>query len=446
MKKLLTITFFTVLLIPAMLTGMSAGQALTGQASELPRFAVISDTHFENNRGEGAKVKVPKALKNLMNKKPLVDTIFIVGDLTDHGNQKEYDQLLAVLDDKNLIPENVDVYVMMGFNHDKSSRSATDDVKNILGYAATAAQKNFLEKVKKPLHQFVEIKGYSFITLSEGGSNPSPYNNEVKKFLEAKLAEAAKNDPDKPIFVFTHVPPLNTCYGSWKNEGWGTDVFTPVLNRYPQAIVISGHSHFPIGDPRSIYQDKFTSINDGSTTYSEVEPGILNIGIHPENSEKVTEGLIVNVLENGNVEVERWDTYRNEEILPRWTINAPHNGSNFRYTKVRNGLPAPTFAEGILPTVDNITEKSCTVTFSQATDNDVVHRYLIEILDDNEKVISSFRKFSQFYLNSEMPKELSVTFTDLPSGKTLSVRVTAIDSYNNSSKPIKSQPFLTNKN
>jgi Icc-related predicted phosphoesterase len=442
MKKQLTIILFAILLIPSMLTG----RMLFGQTLKLPRFAVISDTHFENNRGEGAKVKVPKALKNLMSQKPQTDAIFVVGDLTDHGNLNEYDQLLAVFNDKNLIPENVAVYFMMGFNHDKFPRndSGTDEVKNVLGFTATDAQKNFIEKVKKPLHQFVEIKGYPFITLSEGGSKPSPYNNEVKKFLEDNLAIAAKKYPNKPIFVFTHVPPLNTCYGSWKNEGWGTDIFTETLSRYPQAIVFSGHSHFPIGDPRSIYQEKFTSVNTGSTTYGEVESKILNIGIHPENCNKVTEGLIVNILENGNVEIERWDTYRNEEILPRWTINAPHDGSKFHYTKNRNGLPAPTFAEGIKPIINNITTNSCTVTFSQATDNEIVHRYLVEILDDG-KTITSFRKFSQFYLNSKTPKELSVTLKNLPSNKSLSARVTAIDSYNNSSKPIQSEIFKTNE-
>jgi Icc-related predicted phosphoesterase len=410
-------------------------------ASESLRFAVISDTHFENNRGEGAKVKVPKALKNLLGHKPLVDAIFVVGDLTDRGRLEEYDQLISTFNNKELIPDGVAVYFMMGFNHDKSpSSNAKEPVKDILGQTATNAQKNFLEKVKKPLQQYIEIKNYPFILLSEGGSNPSPYNNEVKKFLEQHLVAAAKKYPNKPVFVFTHVPPLNTCYGSWKHEGWGTDIFTPVLSRYPQAVVFSGHSHFPIGDPRSIYQEKFTTINDGSTTYGEVERGILNIGIHPENCNKVTEGLIVNMLKNGDVEIERWDTYRNEEILPRWTINAPHDGSKFHYTKDRNGLPAPEFEKETQPVISDITSNSCKVTFQQATDNDVVQRYLVEILD-GEKVIASFRKFSQFYLNSEMPKNLSVTFNNLPPQKTLTAKITAIDSYNNKSKPIQSKTF-----
>jgi hypothetical protein len=99
------------------------------------------------------------------------------------------------------------------------------------------------------------------------------------------------------------------------------------------------------------------------------------------------EGLIVNVLSNGNVEIERWDTYRNEEILPKWLVKAPHDGSNFTYNN-RNGLPAPVFAN-------------------------VVHHYVI-VVSEGEQEVARFSKFSQFYLNSKMPAELSVGFSGLP--------------------------------
>jgi hypothetical protein len=204
--------------------------------------------------------------------------------------------------------------------------------------------------------------------------------------------------------------------------------------------VFSGHSHWPIGDPRSIHQGVFTAINDGSLTYSEIEKGTVNIGIHPEGYENITEGLIVDVLSNRNVEIERWDTYRNEEIVPKWLVQAPHNGSHFTY-KNRNGLPAPIFANGTIPTIRNINGESIAVTFPQATDNETVHHYIVDIME-GDRVISSFGKFSQFYLNSEMPDKLSVSFSALPLGKTLTVQVKAVDSYNNQSIPIKSEPFI----
>ncbi|MDR3233074.1 MAG: DUF1080 domain-containing protein [Planctomycetaceae bacterium] len=395
---------------------------LPKEVNPLPRFAVISDTHFENNRGEGAKVKVPKALKNLLSKEPKIDAVFVVGDLTEKGKPEEFAQLVSVFGDKSNVPEGMDVYFMMAASHDGSMQN----------------QELFKEKVKQPLHQYIAVKGYPFITISEGGYLPSEYSTHTKKFLSESLADAAQKYPGKPIFVFTHIPPQNTCYGSKVSEGWGIPFFTPVLDKYPQVIIFSGHSHFPLGDPRSIHQDKFTAVNDGSTTYSEVEPKIVDEGIHPPKCEYVTEGIIVNVLPNGDVELERWDTYRNEKILPNWLAEAPHDGSRFNY-KNRSGLPAPEFAKDA-KVVTKITGKEVAVTFPQASDEEVVFRYLVEITD-GDKTAASFRKFSQFYLNSETPKELTVSFNDLPAGKELKARITALDSYNNVSLPIISEAF-----
>lgn len=390
-----------------------------------PRFAVISDIHFGNSQGEGPMVKVPKALKNIFAQTPMVDALFVVGDLTDWGRSAQYDQLLTVFNDKTIVPEGVAVYFMMG-NHDNYDENAVANYN----------------KLGQPLHQYVEIKNYPFITTSMNGGSTNSYGQDAVDFLRNSLEDAAQKYPGKPIFVFTHVPPKGTVYGSNASEGgWGTDKFNALYEQYPQVIVFSGHSHFPLGDPRSIHQDKFTSVNDGSTTYSEVEPNIVNAGIHPEKYAYVTEGVIVNVDENMNVEMERWDTYRNEEILPRWNINAPHNGTNFAY-KGRTGGTAPVFNASAGVTVSDITTQSCKVTFPQATDDEVVHRYKIEIVQENT-VIATFSKFSEYYLNSQMPESFTITFNGIPSGTTLKARVKAIDSYNNESAAIESVKFTT---
>ncbi|MDR2847822.1 MAG: hypothetical protein LBV39_01830, partial [Bacteroidales bacterium] len=73
--------------------------------SALLRFAVISDTHFENNRGLGAMVKVPKTLKNLIGKQPGLEAIFVAGDLTQTGTADQYNMLNSVFNDKTIVPE-----------------------------------------------------------------------------------------------------------------------------------------------------------------------------------------------------------------------------------------------------------------------------------------------------------------------------------------------------
>ncbi|MDR3183559.1 MAG: metallophosphoesterase [Planctomycetaceae bacterium] len=403
----------TILVIFAVLTG-----ALP--AADLPRFAVISDIHIENKVGEWAKVKVPRALKNLLSKTPTVDAVFVVGDLTQSAKPEEFDRVAAMFADKTLVPEGIRPYFLLG-NHDTGSGGKAIPL--------------FSEKLKQPIHQYIEIKGYPFITVSMNDNNwknPNSYTEESQLFLKEKLADAAAKYAGKPVFVFIHVPPKDTCYGSVR---WGIEKFKGILNQYPQAVVFSGHSHLPVGDPRSIHQDKFTAINDGSTTYSGVEEyEKLTIGIHPENNEKVTEGLILTVLDSGSVDIERWDTCRNEKILPNWTLAAPHDGSQFHY-KNRNGLPAPAFAEDAKIAVKRTGEKEVAVTFPQAADNEVVHNYLVEVVKDG-KTAASNRTFSQFYLNSDMPKTLTVKFKDLPAALPYQISVRAVDSFGNQSEPI----------
>lgn len=395
-----------------------------------PKFAVISDIHFGNNEGEGPMVKVPQALKNLLNKTPKLDAIFVVGDLTDYGKSSQYDQLLTVFKDTKIVPADFPVYFMMG-NHDN--------------YSGEAAATHY-SKLEQPLHQYIQIKEYPFITISMSGTSSDGYNANGLNFLSENLADAAKKYPGKPIFVFTHVPPLNTVYGSRTGEGgWGTSKFHDILSKYPQVIVFSGHSHFPLGDPRSIHQRNYTSVNDGSVTYSEIEPGAVNEGIHPDKYDYVTEAIVVNVYSQHKVEMERWDTYNNEEIFPRWVVSAPHDGSKFIYTDNRTGGCAPVFGN-VVPCVTDIKNEMCKVSFSQATDDEVVHHYIVDLIDNEQnEIVCSSKIFSGYYLNAKMPTKLTVSFSGVPTGSSLKARVTAVDSYGNKSNEIESNSFTTEK-
>lgn len=390
-----------------------------------PRFAVISDTHFGNSMGEGPMVKVPKALRNIMSKVPLVDAIFVVGDLTDWGLASQYDQFIKVFTDESIIPASVQKYYLMG-NHDNYADGANDN------YA----------KLGQPRHQFIDIKGFPFITLSMDGGSTNDYNQETLDYLEAAMAKAAAGYPELPIFVFVHVPPYGTVYGSRDRDGgWGTARFASILEKYPQAVVFSGHSHFPLGDPRSIDQNVYTTVNDGSTTYSEIEPGLVDEGIHPQYYDNVTEGVIVTVDENTDITIERWDTYNDEEMLPRWTVKAPHDGTAFAY-KGRTGGAKPAFRAGAEAVVSDVTAERCTVTFPQAEDDEVVHHYVVEVTDGNGTVFE-MKKFSYFYLNSHMPLSLTVSLKGIPADEELRVSVRAVDSYDQLSEPLVSEAFTT---
>lgn len=402
-------------------------QSAVGDPSNVdgyPRFAVISDIHLGRNSGGGTAIeKVTKALE-IIKAKGELDAVFVVGDVTQNGKASEYDDAIAVF--KNVIPDHKVIW-MMG-NHDWWTPSDENSVANY-------------SKLGQDLHQYFVIKGYPFITLSvisDGKSGKMYYDSTVEAFLKEKLEKASQDFPDKPIFLMYHLPLKNTIYGS---VYWGEATLGPILEQYPQIIAFSGHSHYPIGDPRSIHQDKFTSINDGSIAYSELDPGEVTDGIHPSGYELVREGLIVEVnKDTRNVEVNRVDMNRNVPIEPIWTIRYPHTTANFDY-KVKYADPkqGPTFASDAKITISDLSDASAKITFPAASPLNqtmVVHSYKIQILNNSGTVIKEETIYSQFYLNYEMPKSYSRVFSNLTPGTQYQARVTALDSYANESTPL----------
>ena len=425
-------------------------------------FAVISDVHVGDNCGVGYKVKIPRALQNLTSRGKL-DAIAVVGDLTNGGTTSQYEEFVGFFGSEQNILNPIDNYLFMMGNHDNypSNNQGLSNYANGL--------KAFNGDESYPLDQYVLIKGYPFITIScrSGVNNDDNINNgflsypeSVVTTLEGYLAQAVQDAPDKPIFVFTHVAPRNTCYSTWgdlEGAAWAMWRLNQTLNNYPQAVVFCGHSHYPLGDPRSIHQganpksanmNYYTVVNTASTTYSEINPGAVAAGIHPENYTKVTEGMIVEELATGDIEIRRYDTYRDVEIdsLHRWVIKAPFNGSQFQYADIRDegdnpnnvplrtGLPAPAFTKSAELEFETY-PSDVTVTFPQATDNECVFRYKVSILKDGHEIKSAF-VFSQFYLTKDMPHKLSYTIEGLDAGAEYTAEVTAYDSYDNTSVPL----------
>lgn len=389
------------------------------QEENMPCFAIISDILIGRL---DAKERLVKRLTCLLDGGAPIDALFIVGDLTDRGAPSQYEELKSICD--SIIPKDVLVYFMMG-NSD---------------HYIDKGDVFFQDKIKQPIHQYFTIKGYPFITLSMTGIYTDKFTQEDKDFLLKHLQEARVNYPDKPIFFFTHIGMSDTFYGTEKNiSNLGSQILAPILKQFPEIIAFSGHVNFPLGDPRSIHQEVFTSINVGSGNQNRIEYGYTE-GIYPPNIQNVAEGLIVLVQENGDVEVERWDTYRKEEIFPRWLIKAPHNGNAFSYTN-RTGGETPRFDEYDNAKIGVLSDGTYTVSFPRAKDDEIVHHYIIEVLDNGEVVFENTR-VSQFYLNSAAPKEFIVKLFGLPADVSLIAQVKAVDSFGNTSLPLTSKSFI----
>lgn len=385
--------------------------------SEYPRFAVMSDIHVGRT---GWRNRLPNAVEVLKEKE--LDAVFVVGDVADNGRK---DQLQNALSTFSPLSPETNTYFMMG-NHDWWEGNGSI-FKGVIG---------------QKLNQFIDIKGYPFITVSLDGSERDNqiyiYQSTSKNFLNAALEKANREYPGKPIFVFMHVPMTHTVYGSYRIEPGtesranNTEAMKEICKKYPQIVLFTGHSHYPLGDERCIHQKYFTAIHDGNLTATNIEDGLLptNSDRHFSESLNIAEGCIVSVNGNKDVTVDRIDFSRNEPIKKPWTIKAPHDGSMFTYTSDRNGGEVPYFATTDKLTINEIQSNSFKVTFPQAKDDDLVHHYSVELMNKNGVREQKVNVFSQFFFGSATPKTLSLTMKNLKGiYSDYLVKVTAIDSF-----------------
>lgn len=385
-------------------------------------FPVLSDIHI--NGSERSTERFQRAMDQLNKIAPKQDAFVGVGDLTDHGYQSEYDRFMSVYN-KNKQADAESVF-MMG-NHDYWN-----------GLSKENAQKLFMDKMgTESLYYHKEIKGYHFISLSpEDGRTHGYYSTNQIAWLGEQLKKAQADKPNQPIFVFLHQHIKDTVYGSHE---WGTlenkELLYDTLKQFPQVVTFSGHSHYPLDDPRSIHQKDFTSIGTSSVSYMEVEGGKLQ-GNLPPGYDVVSQGLVVEVY-NNEVVLKRLDFHENDQTGNPWVIKFPAKTNKFQYTEDRDHLQ-PGFAQRdeLSLVKEATTLTSMAVTVPQAKDNLLVHAY--EVTAKNKKtgnIDKQFTAFSEFY-KDPMPEKLTFPIKGLKPATEYEIQVQAIDAFGNRSKTI----------
>lgn len=401
--------------------------------AQYPRVAAISDIHVGRNGWEG---KVKTALTILTQQQPKPDAIFIVGDITENGKSDEFLAAKTKIDEWTA---GIPVYYLLG-NHDwwgpgkGDNINAADVFKNVFG---------------QDVNQYIIIKEYPFILLSmETQSQANAYRATTRAFLSEKLSDAATRYSGKPIFVLQHIPNSGTVYGSYEiggNDSWGCNNIDDILRQYPQVVSIAGHSHFFLADERSIHQDKYTSINDGSIAYAETENG-LEGGARPVGSEQIQEGIVISMDQNNDITVKRYDLRNNVEIKQPWIIKAPHDGSMFTY-KNRDGGTAPYFEAGARIELKGMFENYACISFPVAKDDDVVQHYRVEVLNSSKELLPSpvYKILSKFYLYGNNEQAVNLNISGLEKNMEFYVQVTAVDAFGKkSAPPLLSEKFKTN--
>ena len=128
-----------------------------------------------------------------------------------------------------------------------------------------------------------KVNGYRFVGAHWMNNGNWPDGERFVDGLEDWYARRAKGvNPHLPLFHIQHPIPKGTCYGPW---AWGQDDgrATRALSRFPNAIALSGHSHYPLSDERAVWQGAFTSVSCGCLRYVS-SPGSEFPGVGYENA------------------------------------------------------------------------------------------------------------------------------------------------------------------
>lgn len=392
------------------------------------RFAVASDVHMkdENTCIEYTRLQqlfdMTYAYAETQNYNK-VDAFVFVGDTVNNNTDKQWTNVMDVVNDK--LRDESEFIITYANSHDCSND----------GTLERCAQKTGVEANK-----VWSINGFNFITVSQNESRQYLYANS---WLGSQLKAAAAEDSEKPIFVFQHAHIFNTVYGS---IGWGTPELTGVLSLYPQVIDFSGHSHFPINDPRAIYQQNFTAVNTGTLSYFELESG-MDYGTVPPNASNAAQFHIVEVDADNRVRIMPFNILTgaffsspasdsDEQLI--YYVDTPSDRSSFTYTCARyTNADRPVFPSDAQVDFSEVTANGATVTFTQAIDGECMNNYSVAVKNSLGITVKTLKFWSEFYFEPT-PEAMSCTIEGLKPGTTYTVEITAFDTYAMSSvEPLK---------
>ena len=231
---------------------LAPGSGLWAAEAPLLKIGVMTDTHVGKTKDSCSRARLAYELFRDLG----VDLIVNDGDVADHHYPTGYVAYREMVEETfagvpaERRPKELFVYAWHdAYDYKNHPREASkDDAKE-----AFADMQRLIKSPNGPYAEG-EVKGYRYVVI------PQFYENgtvDWKRF-DRMLTAAERASGGKPVFAFAHVPPSGTT-----RSGRGDPEKRRVLNRHPQVINISGHTHGSMRDERAIWQGEFTSMNAG---------------------------------------------------------------------------------------------------------------------------------------------------------------------------------------
>ena len=417
-------------------------------------FGVLSDVHIEKP-DNAPSIKFKSALQQLVSKAAEqdpdgLDAVLFAGDLINnaYSNPANYVQVdyFKSIYESVLDPLKVPVVYTPG-NHDVFREWTANDVKEARNISDRLGDDYFRTDLDNDIRIAKEcrhcvLNGVHVLCVFPIGRNPVIYDPEVMQWLDARLKEITEAEPEKYVLILTHAMITGTVYGSMLGDYWATEALTPILEKYPQAVTFGGHLHFPLNDPRSIWQGSFTALGTASVRYMAIEDGQyenMRSKTVMRDADEFSQGLLLQMDGGGNVRLTRMDFFNKRTIGNPWVLSHPTADLShlkpYSHTLRRAANKAPVF-KGFDASAS---EGKITLNWASGTDDEFVHHYQIVITNKATHEVILKKVLTDFYragVPSEMKKEWALDVKGLEKGS-YSIEMVAFDSWGASGKPVK---------
>ena len=449
---------------------------------------VVSDVHI-NTALPVTSAKWKSALEQLSVKAleedgDGIDGILVAGDLIDYPNEAFIEEFKKVYESV-LDPSDVPLIYAVG-NHDVPKYKWSETMVEDAEYIRKALGDNYFRAdVDVEAGTGLECRhcvlgDYDIISISPDGTSPVVYAPKALEWLDKTMSEITSKNPSRYVILITHPMLYDTVYGSllgeadgiWKSYSpgyWASRELPVILSKYPQAVTFGGHLHFPLNDPRSVWQGGFTALGCGSVRYMAIEAGSYEDMAGQttmKDKDEFSQGLLVQFDKKGNMKITRMDFYNKAVIGEPLLFAKPSKKGNHLEPYSFDGRAAvntpPSLSKSkfdatiLLPSEPWVkkTVKGIMVEFDAGEDDEFVHHYAVTLSQEGN-LLASKKILADFYKHPDpaaMKSSWSVPFSleDLPDSSvvldpiglavlkpgTYSVSLTAFDSWDAASETL----------